>query len=108
MIDNFPYGQQLWEPYCVDCDDDGYNEVLVANNKGLVWCYDTPAKRPDPAPKCWSAWYSPLRQGAAAISVGKTFQPDMIPEIPNALITFAFMAIFSALTLAFIRKRKSW
>jgi hypothetical protein len=104
-ISDFPYGQQLWEPYCADCDSDGRNEVLIANSKGMVRCYDTPAPRPDPAPKCWSAWYSPLRQGAASISITTTVQPE-IPEIPSALVLTSFMAIVSVLTLAFRRKRK--
>ncbi|MBS7634464.1 heparin lyase I family protein [Candidatus Bathyarchaeota archaeon] len=66
IINDYPYGEQLWEPYCVDCDEDGYNEVLIGSHKGNIWCYDTLGKRPNPAPKAWSAWYSTYRQGAYA------------------------------------------
>jgi hypothetical protein len=69
-VNDYPYGEQLWEPYCVDCDSDGYNEVLIASHKGNVWCYDTLGKRPNPPPKAWSAWYSSYRQGAYASSTG--------------------------------------
>ena len=85
VVNDFPYGEQLWEPYCVDCDSDGLNEVLIGNNKGKVWCYDTPAQRPDGAPKCWSAWYSPYRQGAYALDTTTT-PPPAIPEFSPPLV----------------------
>ena len=72
IINDYPYGDQLWEPYCVDCDSDGYNEVLIGSAGGRIWCYDTPAKRPEPPPNTWSAWYGPYRQGAYA-SQGRNF-----------------------------------
>ena len=77
IINDFTYDIQLWEPYCVDSDSDGFNEVLIGNNRGQLWCYDTPAKTPQPPPKPWSAWYSPYRQGAS-INVQTQTPPPFI------------------------------
>ena len=64
-VNNFPKNVQLWEPYCADVDNDGFNEVLVCNIQGQIWCYDSTGKAPTPTPSFWSAWYSPYRQGTS-------------------------------------------
>ena len=62
-ITGYPYGAQLWEPYCVDCDGDGLNEVIIGSRRGHVWCYDTPGDTPWPKPQCWSGHYNTYRSG---------------------------------------------
>ena len=104
IIDDFPFGEQLWEPYCVDCDSDGFNEVLIGNNRGQIWCYDTPARQPMPALKPWSAWYSSYRQGA---SVNVHFQiPTMISEFQTMVLPIILMLII--LSVIVLVKGKHW
>ena len=82
IINDFTYGEQLWEPYCIDSDSDGFNEVIVGNNRGRLWCYDTPAKTSMKAQKGWSAWYSSYRQGAS-IDIEEEYSPPFIKKNYN-------------------------
>lgn len=79
VINDFTYGEQLWEPYCADSDSDGLNEVVIGNNRGHLWCYDTPAKTSQTSAKFWSAWYSSYRQGVS-IDVKMQTPPPFIKK----------------------------
>jgi len=56
---------QLTAARAYDTDGDGYNEVVVASERGRLMVYDTNARTPNPAPRTWKQAYSELRQGAA-------------------------------------------
>jgi hypothetical protein len=102
VIDDYPYGDQLWEPYCIDCDEDGFNEVLVATKRGELWCYDTAAREPNSPPKAWSAWYSSYNQGASVdverVKSITDYQPSKIPEFQ----TMYLLVIASCLVLSIV------
>jgi len=66
MIDNAT-GLTGWLTYAVvqDIDGDQYNELVVTSTYGVVYAYDTPARRTTPRPRSEVQFYSERRLGAA-------------------------------------------
>ncbi len=56
---------QLTPARVYDTDGDGYCEVVVAGDNGMLLVFDTDAPTPNPAPRSWIQYYSEYRRGAA-------------------------------------------
>jgi len=57
--------EQLNYAVTQDIDGDGYVEVVVTSTSGMVYAYDTPARRPNPRPRSEVQFYSERRLGVA-------------------------------------------
>jgi hypothetical protein len=61
---SLPYGV-LNYAVVADVDVDGYNELLVSQQNGTVYCFKTPARTLTPAPRAGIQFYSEYRNGVA-------------------------------------------
>jgi hypothetical protein len=48
-----------------DIDNDGYNELVISSSGGVVYAFDTPARKPNLRPRSEVQFYSEYRNGAA-------------------------------------------
>jgi hypothetical protein len=48
-----------------DIDNDGYSELVISSSGGVVYAFDTPARKPNLRPRSEVQFYSEYRRGAA-------------------------------------------
>ena len=75
---------RLMYPVVQDIDCDGYNEVVVASEAGVIYAYDTPARTPTPRPRTEVRFYSERRCGAQEYVPPPGSQQPIISDLSPA------------------------